>query len=223
MNPHPKGYTLIEVLVAIAIFTVMVMLAGMAINQGLQQYRSLMEKGLNFWDYARMIWIEKSFTSTTDYYVRTRSDGWFPYFRGNMDSVSYVSLAPFAGELPVVIWIIKEMDQQGKLFLVYYERPVYTKTFEDIGRDFISGNYREGQGVRILEQVDSIAFSYFGYDSARRGYVWFDRYEGSRMKRLPAMVRVSYRQGDYSGKIVFNLYVNSLMKTEYNDAYQAVP
>ncbi|SEM73564.1 general secretion pathway protein J [Syntrophus gentianae] len=222
MKNHPKGYTLIEVIVATAIFTTMVLLAGMAINQGLQQYRSLMEKGLDFWDYARIIWIEKSFNSTTDYYVQTRSDGWFPYFRGSGDGVSYVSLAPFAGELPVVVWLRKEKDQQGRLSLTYYELPVYTKTFDEIEKDYLYGRYREGQGVRMLEDADSIALSYYGYDSARRRYAWFDYFEGSRMKRLPALVRISYRQGDSSGNMIFNLYVNSLMKTNYNATYQAL-
>jgi len=223
LESHPEGYTLIEVIVAIAIFTVMVMLAGTAMNQGLQQYHGLMEKGLDFWSYARMIWIEKSFNSTTDYYVRTRSDGWFPYFRGAADSVSYVSLAPFAGELPVVVWIKKEQDQQGLSSLTYYELPVNTKTFDEIEKASVSGDYREGEMVRMLEQADSLSFSYYGYDSGKRQYAWFDRFEGSKMKRLPTLVRVSYRQGDSSGNIFFNLYVNSQLKSDYNATYSTVP
>lgn len=218
---HPEGYTLIEVIVAIAIFTAMVMLAGTAMNQGLQQYRGLMEQGLDFWSYARMIWIDKSFNSATDYYVQTRSDGWFPYFRGGADGVSYVSLAPFAGELPVVVWIRKEKDEKGLSSLTYYELPVYTKTFDEIERDSFSGEYKKGQSVRMLEQADRVTFSYYGYDAVKRRYDWFDRFEGNKMKRLPSAIEISYRQGESSGSVIFNLNVNSLLKTDYNAAYPA--
>jgi len=222
VKSHPKGYTLIEVIVAISIFSVMIMLAGTAMNQGLQQYRGLMEKGLDFWNYARMIWMDKSFNSATDYYVRTRSDGWFPYFHGDRAGVSYVSLAPFTGELPVVVWIKKEQDEQGLLTLAYYELPVYTKTFDDIERDSLAQDYKKGQRVQMLEQVDSLSFSFYGYDATKRRYEWFNSFEGHRMKRLPALLRVSYRQGESEGNLVFNLNVNSLQKTDYNATYPYV-
>lgn len=218
-----RGYTLIEVVVAIAIFAVMLMLAGMALNQGLRQYHGLMEKGLDFWSYARMIWIDKSFNSVTDYYVRTRADGWFPYFRGGTDSVSYVSLAPLAGKLPVVVWIKKEADGNGSSALTYYELPVYTMTYEEIDRSCLFGDYRKGQAIRMLEQLDGVSFRYYGYDAAKGRYEWFDRFEGNRMKRLPALIQVSYRQGDSKGSLVFNLNVNSLLKTAYNATYSNKP
>jgi len=217
-----KGYTLIEVIVAIAIFAVMVSLAGMALNQGLRQDQGLMEKGLDFWSYARMIWIDQSFNSVTDYYVRTRADGWFPYFRGSSDSVSYVSLAPVAGELPVVVWIRKEKEGDGRSALTYYELPVYTKTFEEIDRNLLFGDYRKGETVRMLEQLDSVSFDYYGYDAGKGSYEWFDRFEGSRMKRLPTLIRVSYSQGNSSGYLVFNVNVNSLLKAGYNATYSSL-
>lgn len=213
------GFTLIEVLVAIAIFAVMVMLAGMALNQGLRQYQGLMERGLDFWSYARTIWIDKSFNSATDYYVRTRADGWFPYFRGSADSVSYVTLSPFAGELPVVVWLKKEVDGEGRSALTYYELPVYTKNYEEIDRDLFSGEYRRGQSVRMLERLEGVSFRYYGYDSTKGRYEWFDRFDGNKMKRLPAMIHVSYTQGGMPVALVFNLNVNSIMKANYNASY----
>lgn len=211
-----RGFTLIEVIVAIAIFSVMVMLAGSALNQGLRQYKGLMEQGLGFWKHARVFWISKSVNSASDYYVRTDQDGWAPYFRGEKAALSYVSLTPFAGRLPVVVWLKTERDRQGRLVLNYYERPVYTLDFKALEKLFNSGGYRNRPGISILSQVDTLAFSYYGYDDIRDRHTWSDHFEGRKRKKLPEQVRVIYRQGDTTGEIRLNLNVNSLRKTKYN-------
>ena len=48
-----EGYTLIEVVIAIAIFSFMIALATAALNQGLKQYQHMMDKGINLWDAAK--------------------------------------------------------------------------------------------------------------------------------------------------------------------------
>ena len=216
---RPEGYTLIEVLVAVVIFTAMLMLAGMALNQGLTQYHGLVEKGLNFWDYAKPVWIDKSFNSATDYYVHTRSDGWFPYFKGGPDGVSYVSLAPFAGELPVVVWIKGEDGDGGKRSLVYYETPVYTKTYEEIDRDYIFNDYKKGKSFKLLEGVGGIEFSFYGYDFTKRMYQWYSSFDGNKMKALPSLVKISYSRDPGRGDLIVRINVNSLVKRVYDENY----
>jgi general secretion pathway protein J len=214
-----KGYTLIEVLVAVLIFTAMLMLAGIALNQGLAQYHSLVEKGLNFWDYARKIWIDKSFNSATDYYCYTPADGWFPYFKGSRDGISYVSLAPFAGDLPVVVWIKSEDEGDGRRSLVYYEIPVYTKTYEEIDRYEISGDNKKGKSFKLLEGVRDIEFGFYGYDVVRRLYAWQDVFDGKKMKVLPTLVKIFYTADHGRGAFVVGINVNSLAKRAYNERY----
>lgn len=201
------------------IFTAMLMLSGLALNQGLTQYHGLVEKGLNFWDYAKKIWVDKSFNSATDYYVYTRSDGWFPYFKGSQEGVSYVSLAPFAGELPVVVWIKSEEENGGKYSLVYYETPVYTKTCEEIERDYVFGDYKKGKSFKLLEGVGGIEFSFYGYDVLKRTYQWYRSFEGKKMKVLPSLVKISYTHDPGRGDIIVRINVNSLVKRAYNEDY----
>ncbi|MFA4916754.1 MAG: prepilin-type N-terminal cleavage/methylation domain-containing protein [Syntrophales bacterium] len=218
-NRCSKGYTLIEVLVAMAIFTAMLMLAGMALDQGLRQYHGLVEKGLGFWDYAKKIWIDKSLNSSIDYYVYTRDDGWFPYFKGSQSDISYISLAPFAGDVPVVAWLAKESEADGKRSLVYYEIPVYTKSYEEIDRDYIFGDYKKGKSLKLLEGMKSIEFNFYGYDILSRKYGWYSSFEGNRMKVLPSLVKISYNRDEGAGSLIFNINVNSLAKTTYNEVY----
>ena len=215
-----KGYTLIEVLVAMAIFGSMLTLGGLALNQGLKQYQGLAEKGINFWDQAKEIGIGKSFHSMIDYYVYTRSEGWSPYFRGNENEISYVSLSPLAGTVPVIVWIRKEDGGGGKQSLVYYELPVSTKTYEDIERDSVFAAYKEGKSAKILEGVENIGIRYYGYDLLRRETGWSWDFEGRKKKILPSAVVVSYSQEGKNEKMVFGTHVNSTAKMGYNETYR---
>lgn len=214
-----EGYTLIEVLVAMAIFSSMMVLAGMALSQGLKQYHGLAEKGIRFWDYAKTIWIDKSLNSSTDYYVYTRSDGWFPYFKGSQEGISYISLAPLAGELPVVVWIRNEAEAAGMRSLVYYEVPVYTKSYDEIERDYVFSDYKKGKSLRLLEEVEAIEFSFYGYDILDRRYGWYRSFDGNRMKCLPSSIIITYQHHGKKDRLVFGLNVNSFLKMVYNDVY----
>ncbi|MEI9475790.1 MAG: prepilin-type N-terminal cleavage/methylation domain-containing protein [Deltaproteobacteria bacterium] len=215
-----KGYTLIEVLVAMAIFSSMMMLAGMALNQGLRQYHGLAEKGMGFWDYAKRLWIDKSFNSTIDYYVYTRSDGWFPYFKGSQEGLSYISVELLAGERPAVVWIRNEAEENGMRSLIYYELPVYTKSYEEIDRNEIFADYKKGRSLKLLEGVEGIEFSFYGYDLRDRQFRWYSNFDGNRMKVLPSSILVSSRYAGKIDKSVFSINVNSMMKLGYyNEVY----
>lgn len=214
-----KGYTLIEVLVGMAIFSAMMMLGGVALNQGLKQYHGLAEKGIGFWDDAKKIWIDKSFNSTIDYYVRTRSDGWFPYFKGNQEGISYVSLAPLAGEVPVVVWIKSEAGESGRRSLIYYELPVYTKSYEEIERNEIFADFKKGTSLKLLEGAEDIEFRFYGYDLRERRFKWSSHFDGNRTKMLPSSILISYAYAGKQDRLIFGINVNSMIKMVYNEIY----
>ena len=219
-RPPFKGYTLIEVLVAMAIFGSMLTLGGLALNQGLKQYQGLAEKGINFWTYAMEIGIGKSFHSMIDYYVYTPSDGWAPYFQGNREGISYVSLSPLAGTVPVIVWIRDEKEDTGMRSLVYYELPVYTKTYEEIERDSVFGAFKKSKSVKLLEGVENIEFTFYGYNLLQQKYTWSGEFDGKRRKILPSAVVISYRNQGKQDKLIFGTHVNSFSKTVYNELYQ---
>jgi general secretion pathway protein J len=214
-----SGYTLIEVIVAIAIFSAMLLLGGMALNQGLKQYQGLIEKGLRFWDYAQNIWTDKSFHSTIDYYVNKNSKVWFPYFRGNQEGVSFVTLAPFAGDQPVVVWIRKERTENGKENLIYYELPVYAKSYQELERDLASGAYRNGQSIKILNGVEKIQFEFYGYDIRDEKHLWRRTFAGAETRQLPLLVRIDYMLGGEKKMFMYAIHVNSQIKRGYAGKY----
>lgn len=214
-----RGYTLIEVLIAMAIFSSMMFLATAALNQGLRQYHGIVEKGLDFWRNVRFFWIEKSFSSATDYYMSTRENGWTPYFIGNQDVVSYVSLSPLVGDLPVVVWLKNEKGEDGKRSLVYYELPVYTKVYQDIERAYILGDYRKGNSFKFLEGIENVEVDFYGYDLVLRKSLWYNDYDARKRKLLPSVVKISFSKNGHKGIFVFETNVNSMMKANYNELY----
>ncbi|MBF0557305.1 MAG: prepilin-type N-terminal cleavage/methylation domain-containing protein [Nitrospirae bacterium] len=212
-----KGYTFIEVLVAMAIFSSMVMLATMALNQGLRQYKGLMEKGVNFWDKAKYLWIDSSFGAVVDYYVYKEKAGWFPYFYGDSEKISYISLSPLAGDLPVIAWIVKENRDNGLFAVVYYELPVYTKTCRELDWDYVGGDYKKGNSLTLLDGVQSIDIEFYGFDVLGRNAEWSQNFDGSKRRSLPSTVKMTYVSGNKKQTLLFCINTNTMRKADYND------
>lgn len=215
------GYTLIEVIVSVAIFSSMVTLATMALDQGLKQYHRVIDKGLNFWDNAKYIWMGKSFGSTVNYYVSSRDSGWFPYFEGNNERISYVSSSPLAGDNPVVVWIRNERQDDGTHSLIYYELPVYAEKKEALDRHYIFSDFRKGNTVTLLQDAEAIEFSFYSYDFVENKSGWASDFDGAKKRLLPQAVRIDYSDRETKKKktMIFGINVNSLDKMKYNEMY----
>ena len=211
------GYTLLEVLVAIIIFSSMVVLATYALNQGLMQYQGVVERGVNFWDNARHLWVSRSVGAATDYYIVDDRNLWFPYFEGYKDRLSYVSISPLATNIPVVVWLIKEKDKDAKYALVYYEIPVYTKGMKDLERDYFLGNYKKGHSIKILDELDELNFKYYGYDFRQQKEIWVENFTGKNYLILPYLVRVDFKKGAQEHSFFYRINTNSTYKRDYNE------
>lgn len=118
-----------------------------------------------------------------------------------------------------MIWIRNEAEKNGMRSLVYYELPVYTKTYEEIDRDYIFANYKKGRSIKLLEGVEGVEFSFYGYDIIENKYEWSSYFDGSRMKLLPSSIIISYKQNGKKDRLVFSINVNSFLKTIYNEIY----
>ncbi len=211
------GYTLIEVVVATAIFSAMVLLSSMALNQGLSQYQGLMQRGVNFWDHARHLWVSRSLGSATDYYVKGTTGRWFPYFYGTQDMLSYASLSPLVGDMPVVVWIVKERQDNGKYSLIYYELPLYTKGIKDLDNDYAFGDYKRGTSIRLLSDLDKVEAMFYGYDAIKGVYGWYADYRGNKMLSIPVLVKYTCTSGGKDHVFMFRIHTNSRRKVAYNE------
>ena len=115
-----------------------------------------------------------------------------------------MTLAPFAGDQPVVVWIRKENTENGKAKLVYYELPVYAKSYRELEDDFASGAYRRGRSVKILDGADRIQFEFYGYGVRDEEHKWRKIFEGAQTIQLPLLVRIDYMKGNEKNVHVCN-------------------
>jgi hypothetical protein len=86
-------------------------------------------------------------------------------------------------------------------------------------RNYIFADYKKGKSLKLLEGVEGIEFSFYGYDFIGRRYEWYNNFDGNRTKILPMSIIISYKHDGQKGKLVFGINVNSNLKMVYNDIY----
>ncbi|PMP93197.1 MAG: prepilin-type cleavage/methylation domain-containing protein [Hydrogenobaculum sp.] len=213
-----SGYTLIEIIIAVAIFSMMVFLGTTALTQGLRQYKNILSRGLNFWQNAKYVWLTKSAGSMLDYYVKSPY-GWAPFFRGKEDYFEYVSTSPIANSLPVVALVKVHKNKKGKYDIIYYEKPVYTMYYEDLINFYELGDYKKSTSIRLFKNLSSVKLRYYGYNIQTREYNWYKNYSALKQKILPTLIKVSYKKHKKKHTIILGVNNNSLIKGVYGMIY----
>ncbi|MBF0320802.1 MAG: prepilin-type N-terminal cleavage/methylation domain-containing protein [Nitrospirae bacterium] len=208
-NPSRRGFTLIEVVVGIAIFTSMVLLSTVALNQAFDQYKTVMDEGVNLWKVARSFWIHKSASGMLYYFIdEGKRKEWYPYFVCTTDTISYVSASPMADNVPVVVWIVREKN--GNNFnVVYYELPVYVKKQEELEKDYQNGTYKKGNSFVIIEDVSDVHFESYVADPLTKLWDWSREYYGKTGGKLPKYVRVAYKKDGRYDALMLSISANA--------------
>ncbi len=210
-----SGYTLIEVLIATAIFSSMLLLAATGLNQGLRNYRGVLDKGIDFWVHARNLWLTKSISGMIDYYVEDRQK-WFPYFESGFGRVSYTTLSPLMGDMPVIAWIVKEKSKKN-YSIRYYELPLLTKNYKEINRDFMTGNYKKGNSFTIRENITDVYFECFVRDLNTGEAEWYSDYNARGSGVLPNILKINYKERGKPNVMVYKINTNTSQKYgDYN-------
>lgn len=213
------GYTLIEVLLATMLFSIIVMLASFSLEQGLKYYHGLAERGLNFWRRAEPLWLNNIFGAMIDYYVRDEDKRkWYPFFTGTREFVAGVSGRALGERFPVIFVIEKEVEAKGKFALVYYELPVSTMNHKELKELIDFKQYKQWRKIKLYSGLVRVEFRYFGRDE-KNIERWHEEYDSWRYQSLPSLIRIdlSYDIGD--DIIYLPLYVNSLHKGIYDEIY----
>ncbi len=209
-----KGYTLIETIIAIAIFAMMVYIGAMALSQGLKQYKHILSSGIGFWKYAKYVWITKNISSMLDYYIWSPY-GYGPYFVGHEDMMSYITLSPLANDMPSqAIWMVKRI--KDRYYLYYYETPAYSKLLRALESEYKEDNYKKLPSFVILKDCDSIKLMYYGYDFNTHKYNWYKNFNGLKAKILPTLVKIVYTKSQKTHELIFGVNDNSSYKSNYN-------
>jgi len=207
-----KGYTFIEILLSLIIFSMTVGLVSYAITQSLDQYKGVIHKTAGIWQKTKIFWLQKSFSSIIDYYIK--EEDWFPFFEGDREHIAYITEVAFAKDKPVLAVITCE-----KSSLVYYEIPVYTLTYREIKEIIQKGEFRKGTKVIIFENIEDPYFEYYGWHPDKDRPLWDSVYSGQKNKLLPLYVKITFKENNNRVFYLFALKNNSTLKEIYNEIY----
>jgi prepilin-type N-terminal cleavage/methylation domain-containing protein len=208
LDKKSDGYTLIEVIVAVAIFAMMAALSVAALDQGLRQYGKLLKEGTDFRQYAGSLWINKSFSGVFENIVRQDNVGRVPYFECGQDVISYASVSPLAGSTPVIAWLIREGVAGGRTSVVYYELPLNARGAKALHEDYSLQNYKNGSRMVVLEGAENVVFGCKALNTGTKISSWHESYSG-KTGRLPEAVRILYTKDGRPGMMYFSIYANA--------------
>ncbi|WP_217514159.1 PulJ/GspJ family protein [Vibrio metschnikovii] len=195
MTNNQKGFTLIEVLVALVIFSSVVSIALFGFEQGKNAWqRSLSQSQIVEREYARYLWLNNLFNQAV---ASNFSYGYAdsnPFFEGDEKTVSFLSESPIISGPGTYAWVQigYRIDDDNEMNIIFSETP---------NADPYWGLYTS-QFSRSLILFDNIADFHFSYLMEKsvmspRGIMvrgereWVNRYDSRNSKSLPVMVKLT--------------------------------
>lgn len=213
-----KSFTLIEMLFAISLFSLIVLFISYIFSQSLGYYRDIRERVEPLSQISKYLWLHKSIASVLDYYVK--DENWYPFFIGERYLMSYVSSSGLFTELPVLVILIVEKETEKKKRLVYYELPVYTLSGKELEEIIKNRFYLKGMRVILVKEAREINFEYFGSALAYKTPFWQEGYSGRKENKLPYFIKINIKDNFLNFYYIFSIKNNSYIKYFYNEIYR---
>ncbi len=192
-----KGHTLVEVLISLAIMSLLVTLATYSYNQYSRYW------GNRFGHFDQVTQQSKlanllfqSVQNTVPYLVKNREGNWVYYFLGREEGFTSITTNPiFSGNrVPAVTRIFREEDSDG-VRLVYEEAPLDKAYLKSLDQE-LNFTYR-----LILAEAASIRFEYFGWSNVEEKYPsgfaepaqgrWLAEFDGEKSRLQPGKIRIT--------------------------------
>jgi prepilin-type N-terminal cleavage/methylation domain-containing protein len=204
-----KGFTLVELLITMAIMALIMAVAGFNYNQ----YSQFWHKRFGNFDQqqAQMrgkLQLRDALNAMAPYIVKNSNGDWVYYFLGREEGLTFITYAPiFAQEGGTsVVRVFREPQQDGNFRLIYEEAPLSPISLTQVDQ-VLNFQYR----LVIADDLPEINFSYFGWPNRDAKYnketssgikaSWSNNYDGAETKLQPDKVKIS------SAFVEFNLNV----------------
>lgn len=185
---HARGFTLLELIISLAIMSMIVVVVSAAFNLGLDsvdrgEFRALENQRAR----AALAQITRQLKSAYPLAMQTEK-GTTVYFTGNASEVSFVASTgrPEVGGLEKITYFLREHEGRRGLWM--------RTSAPTLPADLI--NDREGplqQETEILPDVESIGWEYLKITQPRNKEEWVKKWNGFDEQQLPAVIRLSWR------------------------------
>lgn len=84
----------------------------------------------------------------------------------------------------------------------------------------VTGKFGSAKSITLLDGLDRLKFSYFGYDYRLRSYLWTVTFHGRLILSLPSTIRVEYTKDKTDEVLILPVKTESDWKDIYNDLFR---
>ena len=198
-EPEESGFTLLEVMVALTILSLMLLLIFGAFRLGL----SVWERGeVTKEEYQRLRIVSQMLSqqikSMVPYKIKTqKAEADYIAFEGKANSLKFVSALPIKQKAPGgFVYAIYRFNEDGKEGgrLTLFEQRVLNK-------DFLEEDPKEELGISLLEGISSMTFEYYREEDSENNQDggWFEEWSSKEEKELPRAVRITIKGNGKKG------------------------
>ena len=189
MKPSPSGFTLLELMLSLAILGVVLLIIFGALRIGTRAWEKG-EKDVEIQQRRRAVLdlIQKQIASACLYEIKTGDEAF--YFKGSDSEVEFVSRSPIApGSRSGIVYVkysAGEGDQNEKMTLVLYERDMIFMKKEDFSSD------AEEYSLKLMSGFQNLQFEYLKMAEDGSETSWQSSWDSSGdNKEMPLAVKMT--------------------------------
>jgi prepilin-type N-terminal cleavage/methylation domain-containing protein len=217
MKRNLKGFSLIEILVAMVILSAVILISNQAFSFFSNKWNGQLGRFDNIFGQARLNMVIDDVIRNTIPYIVTTTEGYGLYFEGNRNGFVAVSSSSLNDpDTPAVIRL-SAIQQSDFSFILQYEEAPMSITVLRTNQDVVDFN----EAITLQANIEDIQFEYYGLaaiensqDNSARDLVWEHSFNGIEKREHPQKVRVFYRQNNTVSSQIFELIAPTVgMKT----------
>lgn len=111
-------------------------------------------------------------------------------FYGQPESMTFISVVPLVHVNSPGLVIVRyglARDETGGFYLGAMEMP-----YTGIESFIMMTESPQGKPLPIIEGIEQVRFSYYGFDPVRQGFFWYQHWNGSEAMAVPSAVRIEH-------------------------------
>lgn len=183
MNKNSRGFTLIEMLIALVIFSSVISLVLLGLEQGRQFWFKISDKIAEQSSlYNREHWLSAMFTEANASLFPAEHSQATPYFMGSNDSVNFITNAPILGGPGTYAAVQLKFEREGDHYqLHYFESPNKDPYYG--GHDYFSTS----SPTVLLDDITEFKVRYLA-PKTEQFISWAPMAEGSQRRDSPQWI-----------------------------------